>query len=177
MKKRLVAILIAVTVFMCGRSIPSAFAEETVDFEKTYVLDDLTSSEDFNILTYPFYESIEPTVKIINVVEYCYSFKESVSQNYGLYLYIYNPNALNILKEDNFVQMAVAYNEDNTPSAYDRFTLKYCSKTEESEYSGLFYKFKVVDKQGADGKTVKDRVNSNGRRYDISGLEFNVDGE
>ena len=169
--------MLVIIIAMCGRSIPSAFAEEIVDFEKTYVLDDLTSSEDFNILTYPFYESIEPTVKIINVVEYCYSFKESVSQNYGLYLYIYNPNALNILKEDNFVQMAVAYNEDNTPSAYEKFTLKYCSKTEESEYSGLFYKFKVVDKQGLDGKTVKERVNSNGRRYDISGLELNVDGE
>ena len=101
MKNRnLIVIMLVIIIAMCGRSIPSAFAEETVDFEKTYVLDDLTSSEDFNILTYPFYESIEPTVKIINVVEYCYSFKESVSQNYGLYLYIYNPNALNILKED-----------------------------------------------------------------------------
>ena len=34
-----------------------------------------------------------------------------------------------------------------------------------------------MDKQGLDGKTVRERVNSNGRRYDISGLELNVDGE
>ena len=36
----------------------------------------------------------------------------------------------------------------------------------------MFYKFRVVDHESADGKFMRDRVNSNGRRYDISGIEL-----
>ena len=111
---------------------------------------------------------------ILNVVEYCYSFDVLRQGNYALYLYIYNPNGQNINTTDgvNKVQMAVGYNEDGTPNNYEKFDLKFCSKSEEQFYEGLFYKFKVIDHLSSDGKTMLQRVKSSARRYDISGFEI-----
>ena len=49
--------------------------------------------------------------------------------------------------------------------------MEFCSKSEDSNYKNLFYKFKITDKE-IDGKTFAQRVNSNERRYDISGIEL-----
>ena len=143
-------------------------------FDQTNVLDDLRSSKGFNILNYPFYSSEEPEMSIMNVVEYCYSFDVLNQNEYGLYLYLYNPNGRKIDTTDgvNTVQMAVSYNESGVPNAYEKFDLKFCSVSEEQFYERLFYKFKVVDHKSSDGKTMVQRVNSHARRYDISGIEI-----
>ncbi len=154
---------------------PVLAEEETVDFEKTNVLDDLKSSPDFNILKYPFYSSSDTEMYVINVVEYCYSFDPAKQDNYGLYLYIYNPNGiiLSVKDGDNTVQIATGYNEDGTPNFYEKFNLKFCSKSTDQFYENLFYKFKVVDKKSPyDGKTIVQRVKSSERRYDISGVQL-----
>lgn len=67
--------------------------------------------------------------------------------------------------------MATAYNSDGKPSDYNKFSLEFCSKVEEGDYKNLFYKFKVVDRK-VNGKTIAERVNSNARRYDVSGIEL-----
>lgn len=161
------------------------FASETqTSFEKTNVLDDLQSSDGFNIVNYPF----DGTGKIkhpeiMNVVEYCYSFRVNMRDNYGLYLYFYNPQSLDIVTDShaNKVQMAVSYgtdkNGDTIPAAYEKFDLQFCSVSTEKNYYHLFYKFKVIDHKSADGKTIAERVNSNERRYDISGVELLTKGE
>lgn len=139
-------------------------------FDSTNVLDDLRSSEDFNILNYPFTDSKD--IRIINFVEYCYSFRVNMRDNYGLYVYIYNPKGLNLDTGDaNFIQMAVSYDENGNPTDYEKFGLKYLSKAEESNYKNLFYKFKVIDRE-INGTFFFDRVNSNERRYDVSGIEL-----
>ncbi len=153
-------------------------------FEKTNVLDDLQSSDGFNILNYPFDSTgVIKHPEIMNVVEYCYSFKVNMRGNYGVYLYFYNPQGLNINTDSraNKVQMAVSYgtNKDGEtiPTAYEKFDLQFCSVSTEPNYYRLFYKFKVIDRKGADGKTIAERVNSNARRYDISGIELLTNGE
>ena len=161
---------------------PTAFADETdnlqEEFENINVLDDLQSDKSFKISQYPYYKSTTPEMYVINVVEFCYSFDPDRQQNYGLYLYVYNPNGQNIDTESsqNQVSIATAYNsnpvtETSKPTDYEYFKLQFCSASE-GDYKNLFYKFKVIDHTGAkDGKTMLERVNSNARRYDIA--EFN----
>lgn len=162
------------TVFAAGMN-------ET-QFEKTGVLDDLQGSKEFNIQNYPFQETDKPQMHVINVVEYCYSFRANQRGNYGLYLYIYNPNGQDIITDSiaNKVQIAVKYDttpvtSESKPTDYEKFRLQFCSKSA-GEYKNLFYKFKVMDHVSADGKTIAERVNSMARRYDISGIELHTRG-
>ncbi len=153
----------------------SAKAESsTVKFEETNVLDDLRSASNFNILKYPAYKSLNPEMYLMNVVEYCYSFDPAMQENYGLYLYVYNPNQMELSTAvgDNKVQMAVSYGTDGKPTAYEKFDLQYCSQSEEEYYEGIFYKYKVIDHVSSDGKSILTRVKSSERRYDISGIEM-----
>lgn len=168
-------VMVICTIFMVVHPTVAYAAENGNSYDKTNVLDDLQSSsvngEPFDIKDYPFDESRE--VQIINFVEYCYSYKANMRGNYGLYVYVYNPKGLNLDADSkqNKIQMATSYNADGTPNSYTKFNLQFCSKVEDGNYKNLFYKFKVVDKE-VNGKTFSERVNSNERRYDISGIEL-----
>ena len=148
-------------------------------FDNTKVLDDLLTStvngKPFDIRNYPFDENGE--VQVISLIEYCYSYKANQRDNYGLYVYIYNPQGLNLSTDSkrNKIQMAVSYNAEGNPDAYEKFSLEFCSKVESGDYKNLFYKYKVIDRK-IDGTTFDQRVNSNERRYDISGIELAVHG-
>lgn len=165
-----VALLSVVTL----KSPSIAFAAESVSFESTNVLDDLNSStvngEPFDITDYPYDESKQ--VEVINFVEYCYSYKADQRENYGLYLYVYNPQGLHFSTDSkaNKVQMSVSYDSEGKPNQYEKFNLE-CVSVSDGDYNKLFYKFKVIDKE-IDGKTFAERVNSNERRYDVSGIEL-----
>jgi len=154
-------------------------AESETGFDSTNVLDDLQSSKvngkPFDIADYPFNESKD--IQVISFVEYCYSYKANLRDNYGLYVYIYNPKGLNLStnEKQNKIQMAVAYDAEGNPSDYEKFSLEFCSKVESGDYKNLFYKFKVIDHK-VNGTTFSDRVNSNARRYDVSGVEITTYG-
>lgn len=171
-----------VTAFVQPQFTVFAAGVNETQYEKTNVMDDLQGEKTFNIENYPFQETATPQMHVINVVEYCYSFRANQRGNYGLYLYVYNPNGQDILTDSlaNKVQIAVAYDSspvtsDSKPTDYDKFRLQFCSKST-GEYKNLFYKFKVIDKKSADGKTIAERVNSMARRYDISGIELHTRG-
>ncbi len=182
--KRLVAFLAAAFIIFSAFFSPvpvSAHAAETnVKFDDTDVLEDLRSMDGFDIQKYGFYSSPEPEMHVINVVEYCYSFYENLRDNYGLYLYVYNPNGLYIDTDNygNCVQIAVKYDstpvtDQSQPMDYEKFDLELCSVCSAPNLERLFYKFKVIDhKSRWDNKTIAERVNSNARRYDISGIEL-----
>ena len=150
-------------------------AESETGFDSTNVLDDLQSSKvngkPFDIADYPFNESKD--IQVISFVEYCYSYKANLRDNYGLYVYIYNPKGLNLStnEKQNKIQMAVAYDAEGNPTDYAKFSLEFCSKVESGDYKNLFYKFKLIDRK-VNGTTFSDRVNSNARRYDVSGVEL-----
>ena len=92
----LLALLMLISSFFSMGFTSARADSNTVKFDETNVMDDLRSSKNFNILSYPFYVSEKPEMYIMNVVEYCYSFDVQKQGNYGLYLYIYNPNGRNI---------------------------------------------------------------------------------
>ena len=177
--------LLSVISLFCGQASLFAFpvfadsASVQEAFENINVLDDLKSDKNFNLLEYPYYKGSTPEMYVINVVEFCYSFRKDKSDDYGLYLYVYNPNGQNIKTDSlhNQVLMATAYNtnpvtETSKPTDYEYFKLQFCSASE-GDYKNLFYKFKVIDHTGAkDGKTMLERVNSNARRYDIAEIQL-----
>ncbi len=167
--------MVVCTIFTMAQPIIAFAAESEVSFDDTNVLDDLKSSsvngKAFDITKYPFDESKE--IQIISFIEYCYSFRANERGNYGLYIYVYNPKALNLSEnsKSNKIQMAVAYDENGVPTRYEKFNLEFCSKVESGDYKNLFYKFKIVDR-AINGKTFAERVNSIARKYDVSGVEL-----
>ena len=183
-KNRFLLCIIALATVVCTlltmvHPIVAYAAESETGFDSTNVLDDLQSSKvngkPFDIADYPFNESKD--IQVISFVEYCYSYKANLRDNYGLYVYIYNPKGLNLStnEKQNKIQMAVAYDAEGNPTDYAKFSLEFCSKVESGDYKNLFYKFKVIDHK-VNGTTFSDRVNSNARRYDVSGVEITTYG-
>ena len=179
-----IILLLLIMSFFFSIALIPAYAEdfEQIDinnFDSLNVLDELKSAENFDIKNYPIYDSKEPVMVLQNFVEYCYSAKAENRGHYGLYVYLYNPTLqdIDINSYDNKIQMAVAYDKEGKPTNYEKFSLQFCSMATESAYKRLFYKFKVVDHRSkADNKTIAERVNSNARRYDISGIELFTSG-
>lgn len=150
-------------------------ATDELNFDNTDVLDDLRSSTSngkaFNINDYPFDATgLTKTPSIIAFIEYCYSHIRNMQDNYGLYVYFYNPQGLKLNTEtvQNKIQMAVSWDSEGAPNDFETFNLSFCNMSTDDDYYGLFYKFKVVDRKSADGKTILERVNSNERRYDLT---------
>lgn len=154
----LLCVLCIATISGGRLSAPYAYAESNKDleFDKTNVMDDLTGAtingKPFNLYDYPYDSTgVIKHPEIMNVVEYCYSFYSNARGNYGLYLYFYNPQALNIDTDSNAnkVQLAVSWTTDSegniVPDEYDKFDLRFCSVSEGASYARLFYKFRVVD--------------------------------
>lgn len=187
-KKHRKILVIILTVLLAFGSIftmrARAEEENGFPFDFTNVLDDLESSPDFNIINYPYdYAGLHKSPGIINIVEWCYSpFKPG---EFALYIYFYNPQNIKIDTDSvsNRIQIATEYKTDpaqekpdtvitaeSIPTNYETFNLIFCNKSERDNYDGLFYKFRVIDKKGADGRTIEERVNSVERRYDISGV-------
>ena len=115
-------------------------------------------------------------LKVINFLEYGYTNVESRKGNYGLYFYVYNPQRIeiNTTSFTNRVTLACEYKTDeNTgeliPVGYDTYNIRYCSSAE----NGLYYKFRIIDHVGKDGKTIEERVNPETRRYDVSSVVLN----
>lgn len=170
--RRLMFLILALTMLLGiipTQSIVYASAENASylqSFEQTSVLDDLNSSASFNPNNYPANELGD--IAIINFVEFGYS-ETSAQDNYGLFVYVYNPAQLEIDTNSvqNKVQMAIEYNSDGVPNNYFKFQLQYLNSSEDN----LFLKFKVIDTE-IEGTHFFDRVNKEERRYDISGIEL-----
>lgn len=170
--KRIVFLILAIAMLLGiipTQSIVYAQAENTSylqAFEQTTVLDDLNSSASFNPNNYPANKLGDIT--IINFVEFGYS-ETSAQDNYGLFVYVYNPAQLEIDTNSvqNKVQMAISYNADGVPNNYFKFQLQFLNASEDN----LFLKFKIIDTE-IEGTYFFDRVNKKERRYDISGIEL-----
>ena len=166
--KKLMFIILAITMLLGiipTQSIVYASAENSSylqAFEQINVLDDLNSSASFNPNNYPANKFGD--IAIINFVEFGYS-ENGTQDNYGLFVYVYNPQQLDIDKNSvqNKIQMAIGYNSDGVPNNYFKFQLQFLNASEDN----LFLKFKVIDTE-IEGTYFFDRVNKEERRYDIS---------
>ena len=176
----IISLALSLLVVMAGifPAILPASAEETSKsvYEQTNVLDDLkkatVNGESFNLTKYNFDES-KPT-QIISFVEYCYSFYSEKQDNFGLYAYVYNPKGLkfNLYSSLNKIQIAL---DASTDAHYTKYSLKYLNCSTETNYEGLFYKFRVdfTDEQKA---SILSTVNSSERVYRVSGIELLTSG-
>jgi len=167
--------LFALSALSNAFSINRVAKAATLSFDETNVLDDLKSSSDingvsFNLYNYPYNEKGSP--QIINFVEWCYSFRSNQQGSYGLYVYIYNPSGLNIYtaSAQNKIQLATGYDGNGKPAAYSKFELVFLSAST-GNYAGLFYKFRVYFSE-VERAALLGRLNSNERRYDVSGVEL-----
>lgn len=165
------ALLTFITMLWGGNiSAPVAFAEEAPGYDATNVLDDLESAEidgkAFDLKDYPFDEKRDTAVLLF--AEYCYSFYYDKQGNYGLYLYVYNPQGLvfDTKSGRNTVTLAVG-----DTSEYTEYPLEYLNRSERTDYEGLFYKFKVR-LTNAERTEILDKLNSTERFYHVSGAEL-----
>lgn len=167
-------LLLCFAVLWGGTSAPSAFAAEG-GYERTNVLDDLTDStiggEAFDLSDYPFNPLGKP--QIIAFAEFGYSFYSDNQEDYGLYVYVYNPQGLAFDVASGRNKIELAYAEKENWSKYD---LQFLNYSTQAGYEGLFYKFKVAlsDAQRSD---ILSSVEQNARVYEISGIELSVGGE
>ncbi len=170
----LLAVFLIIFTLILNPLIVSADNAKETNFESSNVLDDLFSStvngQAFNIKDFVFNE--KESIQILNFVEYCYTYKESKQEDFGLYVYVYNPQGLDIDKTSKQNKIQLATYSDEFGEHSDKFELEFINEPNKSNFKGLFYKFKVIDKEGTDGKTLIDRVNSNERVYKVSGIEL-----
>lgn len=152
-----------------------AKAEEVVTFDDTAVMSDLDGAVIngvlFNTADYPV--NAEEDLQILQLAEFGYAKYFNNMQDYGLYVYLYNPAgiAINDTSVKNKIKIADSYTADGDAASYDFFTLRFCNK-----YQNRFYKFRVLDKVGADGKKIVERVSSDKRIYHVSDIELAVKG-
>ncbi|MGN0805000.1 MAG: hypothetical protein ACI4MS_06425 [Candidatus Coproplasma sp.] len=180
----LTVVLVFIFSSLLGGGVGSAYAATStnISFDTSDIMDDLKTctidGKKFSPADYPYDSTgIIKHPEIFTVVEYCYSFSSSNRNNYGLYVYFYNPSALNIstTSKSNKISLGVKYVNDDLGNVkveeYEKFDLLFCSKSE-GDLKDLYYKFKIIDHESSDGKTIVDRVNSLERRYDISEIEL-----
>ena len=175
MQKKIIRIA-AVLSLLCSWAVRGGFAPavraEEISYEQTDVLDDLSGAviggKPFDITDYPFDERGKP--QIVAFAEYGYSFYADSQDDYGLYVYLYNPQGLKFdtNTDRNKIELAYAGQENWT-----KYGLQFLDYSSEAGYEGLFYKFKVslTEDEKSD---ILDDVAQNARVYEISGIELSV---
>lgn len=141
-------------------------------YESTNVLDNLNGStiggKQFDLSDYPHKENGQP--QVISLTEFCYSYYADKQGDYGLYIYLYNPQdkAIDTQTERNKIQLTYA----DKPQ-YEKYTLEFLNYSVAAGYEGRFYKFKVrlTDEQRT---AILKEVDEANRVYKISGIELSV---
>ena len=160
----------AANSFLYARA--AAYAAELTGFDSTNVLDDLEGStiagKEFNLADYPFNSESKP--QIIAFAEYGYSYSSERQSDYGLYVYIYNPQGLAFDTDTDRNKIELAYDGQDNWTKYELEFLNYSTR---AGYEGLFYKFRLelTDTQKSNILTLLD---STARIYEISGIELSV---
>lgn len=149
-----------------------AQSEKIFDLDKSEVSEDLSSfivdGESFDFNNYPL--NSKGSLQLINFVEYCYSLDNS--EDYSLYIYVYNPAQIKINDTHilNRIKLAVGFNDLSYASEYAYFNIKFISKTEDLR----FYKFKVLDNSNRIFSVVNNyaKTNDGVRQYYVSSIEL-----
>lgn len=153
-----------------GVGVTYAATSSTIQFDQTDVMSDLDGSvingKIFSLSDYPYDENGRPAVILFS--EYCYSFYTTNRDNYGLYLYIYHPQARQVSIPDH-ENNKVSFRYGNSAD-YDYYSLSLLDVSDDDDNAGLFYKFKVdlTETQKTEilnGQTVT-------REYQLSGIQL-----
>lgn len=166
-------LLVCFYVFNISTSRNTAFAlsgEET--YLATNVLDDLTGSnvngKAFDLNDYPFDEKKRP--QLTHFVEYCYSYKSVLQDNFGLFVYVYNPQGLEIKTDTGRNKIGLRFNASGN---YAKYNLQFLNYSNKAGYEGLLYKFRVA-LTNDQKKSILASLNQQKRIYEVSGIELCV---
>ncbi len=177
--------LLSVISLFCGQASLFAFpvfadsANVQEAFENINVLDDLKETtidgKKFDLADYNFDETKE--LQIFSFVEFCYSFRRDNTDNYGLYVYIYNPQGLKIENDSSLHAITIRHGDDSSQN-FVKYPLHFLNQSA-GNYYGLFYKFKVSlsDKQKTEILQGDYKVNSTLRRYEVGEIELKMPSE
>ena len=173
MQKQLCRIA-AVLCLLCPWAVRGGFAPavraEEISYEQTDVLDDLSGAviggKPFDVRDYPFDERGKP--QIVAFAEYGYSFYADNQGDYGLYVYVYNPQGQAIDTNTDRNKIALAYGGWEN---WTKYNLEFLDYSSEAGYEGLFYKFRVSLTEDEKSDILDDMV-QNVRVYEISGIEL-----
>lgn len=178
MKKTILSSIIRLSlifILLMSATLPSAVAY-AVDgdvapnyvYDKTDVAKDLEGSDGFDFADYPADASKD--TQIYTFLEYGYDGTDN--SKFGLYLYIYNPQQKDFSRSSasNKANVAVAFDEKDNASSYQRVNLIFCSATSDK----LFYKYRIDD---SDGKLLALAeqyaiTHAGARRYDVATVEL-----
>lgn len=137
------------------------------NIDKTNVLDDLLKMEAYSKDRYPIDETADHC-DIIEFLEYGYDYSGRTN-DYGLYLYLYNPSCKEInvsSSTKNRIQLRVGSVKESfvgDGEDWEKFGLKFISKSSDN----LFYKFKVDTSNSYMRKPDKTQ-----RIYEIADVEI-----
>lgn len=174
----LTGVLCIVTI-LCGRVSLSAFADSTESiqavYESTNVLNNLEGStiggKEFDMADYPHNSKGKP--QIVSFVEFCYSYYAEKQADYGLYVYVYNPEdaVFDMATERNKIQLTYGSKEHD-----DKYILEFINYSTDAGYEGRFWKFKVRLSEEQRTAILKE-VDENSRIYKVTGIELSVKNE
>lgn len=167
-----VILLVFTTLFCSYVPVVYAATNDNLEFDKVNVMDDLQGGtiggKPFDLADYPYDEKVQP--QVITLAEYCYSYYESRQSNYGLYVYVYNPQGLAFDTNTDRNKISLGY---GGKANYDKYSLTFLNYSTASGAEGLFYKFKVNFTK-AQRVAILDGVNKAERVYELIGLELSV---
>lgn len=178
MKKTILSSIIGLSlifILLMSATLPSAVAY-AVDgdvapnyvFDKIDVTKDLEGSDGFDFADYPADASKD--TQIYTFLEYGYDGTDN--SKFGLYLYIYNPQQKDFSRSSasNKANVAVAFDEKDNASSYQRVDLIFCSATSDK----LFYKYRIDDSDGKLLALAEQYAIAHGgaRRYDVATVEL-----
>lgn len=147
----------------------AASASPQATYEASNVWEDLQGAtydgESIDLNVYNFDE--QKNVQIISFIEFCYSPFKAKQNNFGLYVYVYNPHGLDWTSKQAMNKIQLSFDSVQ----WNKYPLQYLNKSNAAGYEGLFYKFKIV-LSSEERTAVLSAVNSSARVYEVSGIEL-----
>ena len=173
----LLVLLVCIGVVMGGQGNLSASAasEMQTAFEESNVLDDLTGGtvggKKFSLADYPHNSDGKP--QIISFTEFCYSYYAEKQGDYGLYVYVYNPQDIAFDMQTSRNQIQLTY---GSKTSYSKYPLIFCNYSTQVGYEGRFFKFRVQLAE-SEKEDILQTVKPDARVYKVSGIELSYKGQ
>ena len=173
------AVVIAVSALVFPTSIPLASAAETVvsAYEEQNIMQDLEGStvggKTFDVKDYPRNTFGHP--QIIHFVEFCYSYDAEKQSDFGLYVYVYNPQQVAVDTDTERNKIEISYGS-KAGKDYSKYVLEFLNYSTETGLEGRFYKFKLRLSDAAK-QSILNNVNEDERIYEVVGIELSIHGK
>ena len=173
----MLAIFLTLFTFFLGFSVKplirNVVAESMQEYEQRNVIDDLQKStlngQAFSLEAYPFTGKGNPSV--LSFIEYGYSpFKER-QDSFNLYVYLYNPAGTQIAYNSSLNCIGLKIGRLDSSEGYTKYPLSFLNMATESDYLGLYWKFKVVFPYN-ERSIILNKLNSAERIYAVSEIEL-----